>query len=143
MSVAIVDLHLRIDADLPGTIEIDLHADSDTAGTTAYLDCRRLSYEEVGGEGFNASRHRSRQPLSQETLDALRRLLPSSRLAAAPNPLCGLDGTTFTLTIGRGANAVEYSWWSCPPPEWECLREIVRLLVTTAGVTAYVDLSLL
>ena len=64
-SVAIVDLHLRIDADLPGTIEIELHANTDTASTVAHLDCRRLSYEEIGGEGFNASRHRSQQRLKQ------------------------------------------------------------------------------
>lgn len=135
-----MDLHLRIDADLAGTIEIDLHADTDTASTAAQVDCRRLSYEEIGGEGFNVSRHRSRQTLKQETLDELQRLLPSGRLATPSNALCGLDGTTLTLTIGRGANAVEYSWCSPPPAEWECLREIVRLLVTTAGVAAHVEL---
>ena len=135
-----MDLHLRIDADLVGTIEINLHADTDAASTAAHLDCRRLSYEEIGGEGFNASRHRWRQTLEQETLDALQRLLPSGRLATPPNARCGLDGTTVTLTIGRGANAVEYSWGSRPPAEWECLREIVRRLVTIAGVAAYVDL---
>jgi hypothetical protein len=135
-----VDLHLRIDADLAGTIEIDLHADADTASTMTHLDCRRLSCEEIGGEGFNVSRHRSRHRLEQETLDELRRLLPSGRLATPSNALCALDGTTLTVTIGRGANAVEYSWRSRPPAEWECLREIVRLLVTTAGVAAYVDL---
>lgn len=135
-----MDLHLRIDADLAGTIEIDLHANTDSASTAAQLDCRRLSYEETGGEGFNASHHRSRQTLKPETLDELQRLLPSGPLEAPSNALCGLDGTTFTLTIGRGANAVEYSWWSRPPAEWECLREIVRLLVTTAGVAADVDL---
>lgn len=140
MGAAILDLHLRIDADLAGTIEIDLHADTDAASPAAHLDCRRLSYEEIGGEGFNVSRHRWRQTLKQETLDALQRLLPSRRLATPSNALCGLDGTTVTLTIGRGADAVEYSWSSRPPAEWECLREIVRLLVTTAAVAAYVDL---
>ena len=136
-----MDLHLRIDADLAGTIEIDLHAETNTASTAVYVDCRRLSYEEIGGEGFNASRHRSRHTLKQETLDELRRLLPSGRLATPSNALFGLDETTVTLTIGRGANAVEYSWRSRPPAEWDCLREIVRLLVTTAGVAAAVDLD--
>lgn len=79
--------------------------------------------------------------LKQETLDELRRLLPGGPLATQSNALFGPDGTAFTLTIGRGANAVEYSWWSRPPAEWECLREIVRLLVTSAGVAAYVDLD--
>ena len=139
-SSAIVDLHLRIDADLTGTIEIDLHADTDTASTAAHLDCRRLSYDEIGGEGFNASRHRWRQTLKQETLEALQRLLPSGCLATPSSALRGLDGTALTLTIGRGANAVQYSWGSRPPAEWECLREIVRLLVTSAGVAADVDL---
>ena len=139
---AIVDLHLRIDVDLAGTIEIDLHADTDTASTAAHLDCRRLCYEEIGGEGFDARRHRSRQTLTQETLDALQRLLPSGRLATPSNALCGLDGTTVTLAIGCGANAVEYSWRSRPPAEWECLGEIVRLLVSIAGVAAYVDVGL-
>lgn len=136
-----MDLHLRIDSDLAGTIEIELHANTNTASTAARLDCRHLFNEEIGGEGFNASRHRSRQTLKQETLDELQRLVPSGPLATPSNVLCGLDGTTLTLTIGCGADAVEYSWSSRPPAEWECLREIVRLLVTTAGVAAYLDLD--
>lgn len=135
-----MDLHLRIDNDHPGGIEIDLHTGADAASTAAHLDCRRVSYEEIGGEAFNVSRGRSRHPLEQETLDALQRLLPSGPLAIPSDQLIGLDGTTFTLTIGRGADAVEYSWWLRPPAEWECLGEIVRLLVTTAGVAEYVDL---
>ena len=135
-----MDLHLRIDADLAGTIEIELHANTDAASTAAHLDCQRLSYDEIGGEGFNASRHRSRQTLTQATLDELHRLLPSGPLATPSNAPFALDGTTVTLTIGRGANAVEYSWCSRPPAGWECLREIVHFLVTAAGVAAYVDL---
>ena len=137
---AIMDLHLRIDGDLAGTIEIALHAIADGAGTIAHLDCRRLSYEEVGGEAFKASRHRSRHALTQELLDELQRLLPSGPLATPSKLRCGVDVTTFTLTIGRGANAVEYSWGVHLPAEWECLRAIVTLLVTTAGVAAFVDL---
>ena len=135
----IVDLHLRIDADLGDTVEIDLHANTHNARTAAHLDCRRLSHEEIGGEGFNARRHQSRRTLTRETLEELQRLLPSGPLATPSKALSGLDGTTFTLTVGRGANAVEYSWCSRPPAEWQCLCDIVRLLLTTAGVAAYVD----
>lgn len=138
--MAIVDLHLRIDDDLAGAIEIEVHAGADTANTAAYLDCRRVSYEEIGGEAFGASRHRSRYAVEQATLDELQRLLPRGPLATPSNALYGLDRTTFTLTIGRGAHAMEYSWLSRPPAEWDCLRAIVRVLVTIAGVGAYVDL---
>jgi hypothetical protein len=134
-----MDLHLRIDDDVSGAIEVEVHAGAGAAG--AYLTCRRVSYEEIGGEAFNARRHRSRHAVDQQTLDELQRLLPSRPLATPSNLPCGLDGTTFTLTVGRGVDAVEYSWWSRPPAEWECLREIVRLLIAVAGVDAALDLQ--
>ena len=135
-SAAIMDLHLRIDGDLAGTIEIALHAIADGAGTIAHLDCRRLSYEEVGGEAFKASRHRSRHALTQELLDELQRLLPSGPLATPSKLRCGVDVTTFTLTIGRGADACEYVWRARPPAAWACVRDIVRLLVGSVSAAA-------
>jgi len=130
---ALVDLHLTIDTEYAHTIEIDLHLNPDTV---AYLDCRRLAYEEIGGESFGVSRHRFRQGLTPETLDELRRLLPSSPLAAPANAPCGLDGTAFTLTIGRGADACEYVWRARPPAAWACVRDIVRLLVGSVSAAA-------
>jgi hypothetical protein len=121
-------------------MEIEVHTNTDAAGTVAYLDCRRVSYDEIGGEAFNANRHRSRHALEQQTLDELQRLLPTGALATPSSAQSGLDGAMFTLTIGRGANAVEYSWWSPCPAEWECLSAIARILVSTAGVAHYVDL---
>lgn len=137
--MTIVHLHLRIEPDLPPTIEIEVHASTDTVTAKAFLDCLRLSYEEIGGEGFNARRERSRHTLSQETLDELQRLLPIGPLATPADASVTLAGTTYTLTIARGADIAEYTWSASPPAEWECLRAIVRLLVATAGVAASLD----
>ena len=132
-----MDLHLQIDDDLAGVIDIEIHVDP---GTPTYLDYRRVSYEEIGGEATNVTRDRSRHPVEHETIAELQRLLPSGPLTTPSSPPRGHDGTTFTLPIGRGAQAVDYTWWSCPPPEWTRLRDIARLLVAIAGVDAYVDL---
>lgn len=124
-------LHLRIEDAFSGPIEIDLRA--------GVIDCVRRWYDEVGGEAFGADRHRWRRPLAPETLDELRRLLPTGDLPRPSHVGLGLDGTTFTLTIGRGVDAVEYSWWVRAPREWDRLRQIVRLLVAAAGVADRVE----
>ena len=133
-----MDLHLRIDDDLSGIIEIDLRA-GDNAASQSQLDYRWVSYDEVGGEALNVSRDGMRRALAPEAVDRLRRLLPNGPLPTPAHLPFGIDGATFTLTIGRGANAAEYAWWSYPPVEWESLRTIVGILLISAGVSTYVD----
>lgn len=131
-----MDLHLRIEDDLSGTIEIDLRADDDPAGAL-HLDYRRVAYDEVGGEALNARRDRMRRTLTPEAVGELRCRLPGHPLPMPANMPFAIDGAIFTLTIGRGTDAVEYTWGSHLPEEWECLRAIVAILLVGAGVSTY------
>lgn len=133
-----MDLHLRIVDSAPATIDIYLHA-ADNPAAEAALTYRRVAYDEVGGEALNVSRVQTGGTLTRAAVDELRRLLPRGRLPPPANPPMGLDGCTYSLTIGSGPHAVEYEWWTQLPVEWECLRPIVRLLLAGAGVTGTAD----
>ena len=125
-----MNLHLSIEDDLFGLIELQLLVGP--AG--AYLDCMRVSYEEIGGEAYNGRRQRTRYMLDEDTLEEIQALLPSSRLPTPESIPADESGSAFTLTIGNGPEAVEYGWISHAPKEWEPLEEVVRILLVSSGI---------
>lgn len=46
----------------------------------------------------------------------------------------GLDGVTYQLRFSAGFTAIEYSWWSDLPENWEPLMEIAQRLIALSGL---------
>lgn len=57
--------------------------------------------------------------------DALWQVLHNINLPICPTWACGLDGTTWTLTLSNGLNQSSYQWWGDLPEGWQALHPVV------------------
>jgi hypothetical protein len=69
------------------------------------------------------------EQLSPAERRALFACLQRLRLGFVAEPLMGLDGADYEITIQFGPQcSITCCWWTELPAEWEGLREIIRIL---------------
>jgi len=73
--------------------------------------------------------------VSQEQVQELLAAIASLQLSAPKKALWGLDGTTFSLTIGLGLSTkMTFTWWLEIPESWTDLKPIVKQIEQLADV---------
>jgi hypothetical protein len=60
-------------------------------------------------------------------------------IPVVPEPIIGLDGTTYELLIERGFSKVQFTWWCEPPPAWNALGEVSKRLLSVADATSALE----
>ena len=92
-------------------------------------NCRDGSYN-VDVQESNAQR---KFVVPAEKMSSLLGALMDLRLAVPSENVDGLDGTMYSLTLGR-LTCVTYSWWESIPDEWRELRAIVTEIQNLTGL---------
>jgi uncharacterized protein YbjT (DUF2867 family) len=71
--------------------------------------------------------------VSRGEVDRLLSALDAATITPMPGFAAGLDGTTTTLRIIRGANSVEFRWWEDLPEPWAGLEVISEYFQSVCG----------
>ncbi len=60
-------------------------------------------------------------------------------ISVVPEPIIGLDGTTYELLIERGFSKVQFTWWCEPPTGWKALGEVSKRLLSISDATSALE----
>jgi hypothetical protein len=88
----------------------------------SFTNSEREGFLRPGYDRLDIESNDLRSMLGRLTRISVEQLLPA-------NPMAGLDGTRFSLTLRGGFSSVSFSWWEEGPPEWSSLTHAVRELV--------------
>lgn len=87
-----------------------------------------LIVDETGFTGYGGPSLPRREPLDRATVEGLLAELEATPVNICPPEIMGLDGTTTTIEIHRGANKVSFTWWSDLPKQWKNLHKIIQFI---------------
>ncbi|HOX06884.1 MAG TPA: hypothetical protein PK280_10820 [Planctomycetota bacterium] len=130
-----VPLSLRISSNLSHDVFLDLEAKNTSGQPSSY----RISCQIGGGEkrkGVEDKRciRNWVRDVSRDDAERLWAKLADAVIPAQPEPVDGIGGRIYRLTVRSGMNTVIWTWWSLPQEGWGLLAELADAFVELAGV---------